>query len=706
MMFRPGLVICSLFLSGQALAEQIIVRAGAHPGFTRLVMELPDGSDWRIEADGQTHRLVISPYDEGFDTSEVFDLIDRRHLDDIEGRGDTARMELNCACDVTGFTLPNGYLVVDIAEREAPLPPGDEVPRFEYGELLWQRPRPQAPADSPADDVDIVIERHLNETRNQLLLSLSDAASRGLLQGESDLADPQPPVAGALDAMPENPNLRVTDSSAPTTSATSGAAGTVAPLCPSPSVLAVGSWGSGGSFSTQIGVLRRELFQEFDRLSEDQALALARLYLHFGFGAEARQVLGMQSQGGAAIDAMLDLADLMEYGEVEDPRVLANWRDCGEQTSLWALLAMGDAGEISAANREAALRNLAELPAHLRRIFAPRLSEVFLQGADTQAAGLAMRNLERMPQNPLPNAALIGARIEQQNGNNDAATALSEMAIDSNSVESPRALIELVHNRIDSGDSISAETALLVEAYYFELQGHALFADLRRAHILASAHSGQFDKAFEALEGASDTLIADVFVQLGHAANDMDFLRYYYTNKRPLLANLSQPAAVHVSARLEALGFLQEARTVLEGLDPSAWGQAERLRLAKALAEVGQNDQALGLLKDVPGAKASGLRGEILHRQGQSGVAVGMLQQAGQQRQADETAWLAANWQDLLTAETPVFGPALQAAQETMDPILPQDGMLSRSRAAADQSAQVRSALRRMLQDLEISDPN
>ena len=67
--------------------------------------------------------------------------------------------------------------------------------------------------------------------------------------------------------------------------------------CLAPELVDVTSWAEGADFATELGTLRKQLVGEFDRVDPDVTRALTRAYIHFGFGAEALQVLQLVDTG-------------------------------------------------------------------------------------------------------------------------------------------------------------------------------------------------------------------------------------------------------------------------------------------------------------------------------------------------------------------------------------------------------------------------
>lgn len=115
-----GVWIC---LPTVAAAQTVGVRSGDHPGFTRLVVQLPGREDWvfgRV-AGGFEFRPARTEITYGL--ARVFDKIGRNRIADVRDLGDGRLMlAVDCACHGVVDELGNGQVVLDIANGPAPTP--------------------------------------------------------------------------------------------------------------------------------------------------------------------------------------------------------------------------------------------------------------------------------------------------------------------------------------------------------------------------------------------------------------------------------------------------------------------------------------------------------------------------------------------------------------------------------------------------------
>ncbi|CUH79696.1 hypothetical protein [Tropicibacter naphthalenivorans] len=112
------------------VAQSIAVRSGDHADFTRLVVDLPDGSDWSIsDADaGRTKVLRLSRPGLSFDIGDVFSRISRDRIVDLDSppQRSELRIELGCACEINAYSFKDKMLVLDVQNGPA-LSPAPEV---------------------------------------------------------------------------------------------------------------------------------------------------------------------------------------------------------------------------------------------------------------------------------------------------------------------------------------------------------------------------------------------------------------------------------------------------------------------------------------------------------------------------------------------------------------------------------------------------
>lgn len=115
--------VCAIFilLASQAGAEVIQVQSGDHPGFTRLVLAIPDGRDWQLGRQGDDYVIDTGGPTDSFDLTQAFNLIGRNRLAALLAQAAPGRLHLDlaCLCHATAFRWQTDWVVVDIVDGPA-----------------------------------------------------------------------------------------------------------------------------------------------------------------------------------------------------------------------------------------------------------------------------------------------------------------------------------------------------------------------------------------------------------------------------------------------------------------------------------------------------------------------------------------------------------------------------------------------------------
>lgn len=741
-------ILILLGTMSMANAAPIVVRSGDHEGFTRLVMQLPNDVQWQVTETRGLKTITVSGHQAGFDISRVFNVIPRDRLTGVRTYPSRLELELSCDCELNTFVERGEFLVVDIIDGPA-LPPLElrQTPRFisarpasrfNFGDLLWsefdapESSETSAPPEqvnvSEVDPSEAEPNRQtelINETRERLLFGIGDATSRGILEPAtpnlSNLVQSAPPASTediydssereVAAVAPQNGNIRITNSRDIPLSETAEDLMTSGAVCAKRESVMVSNWGDDEPFHLQIATLRSELYSEVDRLNLNTAKELARRYLYFGFGAEAKQVLGLSEELSSNNPELMDLADIMEYGYSRNPRTVHRYSDCDSEFALWSAMAAKELNSNQILNENAALRALAALPDHLKSFIAPGLSRRLTEAGSVEAASIALRNVELKSDTQEPEAGLARAEIEKKTGDRDRAEDLLTGIIDESAAKTPEALIALVDNRLAEGASIAPDVALLVETYAFERRNGPLAGDLLRAHTIASAYSGQFEKSFEAIEAARLTgddarineLLSHAFTALALNAGDMEFLEKFYAEFPDTSAALSTTATTETARRLLGLGFATDALATIEKNSVNSRDAAAELVHAKALLATGQPEAALELLDGVEINGSETLRAEALLKLGQNAAAFDLFEASNTPDDAFRAAWLAEDWTAVVPEEAAELSDIRRLAEQSITEIQTADGMLATTDAALEQSVNARTALRELLQGFVVT---
>lgn len=689
----------------RTFAAEAVVRSGEHGSFTRLVIDLPQQSSWELDQSARQVVLRIARGVTGFDVSQVFTRIDRRRLADLRslgGSGDLV-LDLGCECSTRAFLFGQSMLVVDISDASGPIVPAPAAQQTEqqglrFGTVLPEKPTVDLPLFLPprtaqteplpiqSPDLPMLDTRTANAVKaaeERLLRQLGRAATQGLLEPDIQTMTPRPePIERAPreelrtvleQAAAEEVPLRavtsrddaLTDHLRVNEESLAGAA------CLPDAELAVADWGS-DDFGAGLAMWRSKLYGEFDKIDPVAAIGMARHYLHYGFGAEARHSLSMQTQPQALLTI---LSRLVDGDAVEDAGPLLSQTVCDGAVALWAVLALPDRkGRVEIDDR-AVVRHFSTLPVHLRKRLGPDLAGRLSAFGYRDAADMVMRRLDLLTQTESPEQNMAQARIAEMEGASDIAQAARQDVVEANGAQSAQALADMIAGELAAGREILPDTADLAAAFAYERRKEPEAIRLAWAEVQARAGAGQFALAFErlaALEamGADSLSQEQIYDLLRENAPDTEFLTVLFPRLEQA-AVLASKSANALAERLLRLGFPQQALVVLREGATGPDGRARRVLRAEIALSLERPRQA---------------EAEIL---GLSGMDVDDLRMRARE--------FASNWSELDGAEDTALSASRQTAPQDLSDRPDPDGVLARNRALLDRSAETRRSLDQLL---------
>lgn len=590
-MIRALLIVLVLSLAAPAIAQTVPVRSGAHDGFDRLVIDLPRRLGYRIEPRQGGAVLVFDTQDLRFDLSTVFTRIDRARLGALAAPGGQTRLRLDLACDcaLRSFWHGDAMLVIDIADPPPPAPRPAALPALTAPspatEALATRLDPALAQHAPADLAPRAPPPpDLDRMRSVLVWQLGRAASQGLVTAAPEARQlhrvapppttpaPAPLTADTPPAVPENPiALRAqTSMDRDVMGRRAPAAPSRAdPTCPAPELLDVPAWGDPDGLPTGMGRLYRALYGEFDAINPPAAQDLARLYIHLGFGAEARQILSLVDAESAGIRLLQDLAHLVDQEPLTENAALREATDCGEPTVFWALLARGPIDAALTFDHAALQRSFAALPEGLRRALGPGLVRHLVAVGHVDTADQLQRMIDRVAVPGEAATALARADLAAHGAEPDPA-ALAEVSR-SNSSHAAEALALAIESALVRGAPVTVDQAQLAGAYALELRDTSLGDRLAVAHVAALAAAGAFDEAaaeFDRLAPGpahplARAMAESLLREATRAADDLTFLRYVLSDRFLPPGAMTDALAAAIARRLLEAGFADAADRVL-----------------------------------------------------------------------------------------------------------------------------------------------
>ncbi|MBV1927602.1 MAG: hypothetical protein KUG62_10620, partial [Rhodobacteraceae bacterium] len=123
MNIRLPVLIASLFIANPLFARIIEVRSGEHDTFSRIVLNIPAGTEWILKQVEKQAELSLQLPDIQFDTSQVFSRIPRDRILGLSQlqSGKALRINMGCLCKAVGFMQDGTLLVIDIQDPKTPI---------------------------------------------------------------------------------------------------------------------------------------------------------------------------------------------------------------------------------------------------------------------------------------------------------------------------------------------------------------------------------------------------------------------------------------------------------------------------------------------------------------------------------------------------------------------------------------------------------
>lgn len=789
-MMRRGWVCRGLFMLAWLLAqvhatmaEVAQVRSGEHEGFSRLVLDLPQGAEWVVGRGPGGYELRLADPATTFDLRDVFAKIPRSRLTDVAPRTTGSGLLLAVAPGVHAEVsqTAGGDVIIDIADGPAPPdslfenplePPSvmvaaDETPQAPKTEgasaTLSFRPQtneaaslpiywrdvagadagPTAPiaveADptpDPSPEMQAILppviappppepppvpSASMLTLEEELRMQLSRAAAQGLAEppepGHDRPVAPQTPATTAADQQTDDEATPPTAAGKDTADIAYHAQTSVdrdAPQNPNERPLSsegiaclteddldLRNWGTEENAADQISRARQVLVGEFDRPDSEAVRHLARLYLYFGLGAEARQTPAAFGLKAEDTDLIADLGQVMDDLPVRSESPLHEMRDCDTPAALWAVLAAPDGLRKAEVNTHAIIRAYSGLPPHLRLLLGRRLSDRLIAIGASDAAQAIRNALARRSEDDARELGMIDAELALATSGTGTVDLGRLMA--GNDDVAMRATVLDLQTRLANGDPVSTDQTEAIAALAFEHRRSETGGPLATLEIAARAASGDFDTAFERYaqersahpEADHQAVLDGLFTALADGAEPGTFLTVFF-EKTNLTATVGTETRLRLSRRLTDLGFAEEVRLLLAGT-PAAVTDEGALILAQAALHLSDPGAALALTEGRTDPVAETVKADALAAQGDFSAAAEVYAATDLPERAAVAAWSAGN-----LSEAAAFSAEHAAMLEVLSPPPPLPAQetppsLSNSRDRLTESADFRAALSGLL---------
>jgi tetratricopeptide (TPR) repeat protein len=718
-------------------SQTVAVKSGDHPGFTRLVLELPQPTEWQVGRTAEGYELRIVGENLRFDVTRVFDEIQRNRIAAIwmDPKTGGLRIGIACACYALPFEFRPGIIVIDL--RDGPPPkgssfelaldsPADSVGEAELAARPTLRPRarprtefathghatPAAPNyDWLASSEPRMIETEVPETAFEIVEQRGDIGplkdallrqlSRGAAQGVVQMQQPSLSARNSGDPLPVGPRANIHLGVAPgfdvmTKQAPEGTLIEDGADCIAEENLDLSGWANDQPFATQLSDGRADLIGEFDKADEAAVAVAAKLFIHFGFGAEAQQLLNEMPVNDADAVLWKSMAKLVD-GQPDPTGPFKNMQTCDTAAALWASMALPQLNAAEKPRSDAVLRTFFALPGHLRQNLGPDLAAKFLAIDDLATARSISSAVRRSVAEAGPEIALMKASIDFAAGDVDAAGAQLEALLPDAGPVIAETLIAMVDAQIASGEAVDPETPIALAAMLREQIGSDLEPALRRAQILALASSGDFDQAFELLPEMA-AAEPDLWELLAKSGSDTAILNHAVLPQDAGLPDLAAAERGQIAAHLQALG-LSDAALRWIGPMSNETSHADRILAATASLSTGDATTGLAWIDGLEDSAASDLRAKALSQLGRLTEAAQAWQSAGNTDAALRAQSWARNWDELSISGASSWQAATRlVVAGTGEDVQKAPGSLALGLALVADSAAARATLTTLLQ--------
>lgn len=719
MISRLFILIVALTLATQSSARVIEVRSGEHDTFSRIIMSIPVGTKWNLTQGENSAQLRVRLPDIKFDTSKVFDKIPHTRVTSVfQSRlGGPLQFTIQCKCNVTGFVQSGTLLVIDIQdfpETDSPSLVHVAATKYSFSHVLptdtvgtaftWgfssdtstymsdsidthnldnlPKVTPRITAKSPPPAPLEIMQTNVNSSEARLLAQINRAASQGLLAPilpngslPNNITKKTHPLTNSKQLKKSlHVNLRVVTAVdrelADATGVLDHRDGRI--VCVSSELVSVQDWGNTTAFGQQIGLRRSELYGEFDSVSQLNVTKLARNFLYFGFGAEAKQILKLNSDKKNYI--LTSIAEIFDYGFTKSRNAFLGQENCTSVVALWAYLAEQKTPNTTRVHKKSILNAFFHLPQHLKILVGPNLSQKFMDSGDTQSAGFVLRNISRTAPALDPALALAQANATLHHNDTEAAISQFTSIAQSDSDKSPQAMIDLIDVLFSTRRATSPEVPELISTYLSEFRNSDIGNSLYNAHILSLALNGEFDRAFAALLAADDnyekqgntaTLVKAMYL-LTERASNITFLKYSLKHIKHHSKVLPSDLENIIAQRLIDLGFPKQAKPLLFHPLPGKMGLNRKIMIAQISISEKLPHLALVELLGIEDSRVEQLRAQALLKIGKYGSAGISLEKVG--ANSGRAFWLAENWDAVLRQNKSSFSDAAISIKKLTHP--------------------------------------
>lgn len=671
-------------LASPSIGEDVRVLSGEHADFSRIVLVFQRPIEWSQTPVDGGFEVAFDRGDVSMNLEEVFTKIPRDRIQSVgfDQSRNVFKLEADCECALEVFDAGPNTVAIDVRTVNTPLPSPEtstadrsigtpfpfgrpdgasyQVNLNQNGNELYRNAFDGLPEQKEEDgsldtsgalnkatrSFEAVLFKQLGRVASQGLVELdSSGASSGSENSEDHLRPPHHERGSSHirlgsvfdgDLVPIDPQSDIE---------------TEVFSCPDVTLFDFSQWSEDNRFSDAIATARSDLASQLDEPAPADVEKMAKTFIAFGFGAEARAVLSEYDLGLESSPLLLSMARIVDDEEVQDISALERSIECGDQSALWAFAAHEPQLAPPLSDVRPVQNAFIRLPNSLKARLGPKVVENLLAiGREGEAA--TVRNaIARLPNAVVDELKFIEATQAMKTGETDAAvTDLTEL-VKEPGTRTPEAMAKLLQSHRQRG-SVSSETVLTAESIAFEHRDTETGNDLLAEIAWSWSEIGEFDLALENWDKvhssnparpAPDPLFSAIVENLVEHGEDGKVLTFVHSDRYQRSHDtLSRNARKALAKWFIGIGVPEEADAVLAELGSSNELDVRHIRAAIALQR-NEPALALSLVSAEEDNDSLVLKARALSELGDHASASAIFEAASLESDARQEAWLKGN---------------------------------------------------------------
>ncbi len=425
--------------------------------------------------------------------------------------------------------------------------------------------------------------------------------------------------------------------------------------------LDIAYWSDGSPLFDQVPVMMNEILGEFDEPDPVVVTELAQLYIHFGFGAEAINVLESFDSQARDRALLIEMAKLVDGKRVSPYGPLGRKEPCPGRHGMW--LALGGVAPTyhSESHFESVENAFGDLPSSLRLMLGPKLIENLLIAGQPDPARRIYDIIVRSGSEESQEVKIAKAMLDADDGHaRDAVQALSSM-YESNAGDPVEVLGNMVDIALEANYPVPDRTITDMRGAALEHRGTEREVAIRALLAQALAARNELIPAVTELTEANADLRnpPEIEEAAAHIFANADPEKVGPANFAKVALGLddllsrrpeNDAARINVARHLLDMSLPNAAVDVL---DP-AMGRNDEARILMARAHLNQGNygSARKTIEGDESQQAAEVRARSWAMEGQFDRATEILEDADLSAEAASLAWQAGDWVTVTETET------------------------------------------------------